>query len=332
MKGAHDLTAPISALPSFFAANYQPHRLHAEECLWVEKNCYIDIWIELLHALGCEPLAAMGFTAAIDFEGDNWTFFKPPHEDLKMLFGVDVQELNVWRPLIDHAAEYLAAGKFISTEANSFWLPDTVGTDYRTNHVKTTIVLVELDVKQRRLGYFHNAGFHYLDGEDFAQTFALDRSADSSSLPLFAEIVRSDRLTRHAPDDLKKVALNLLRKHVARRPLDNPVRRFQARFESDLPWLQEQGLATYHAWAFATLRQLGAASELLSHHLSWLDEQKFAAAANDFAMISAIAKTFILKAARAVNSKKPLDSSPLFDEMSAAWQNGMDNLEKALDS
>jgi len=41
---------------------------------------------------------------AIDFEGDQWTFFKPPHEDLKALYGIDVQELYVWRPLLEHAA------------------------------------------------------------------------------------------------------------------------------------------------------------------------------------------------------------------------------------
>ena len=39
------------------------------------------------------------FTVAIDFEGDQWTFFKPPHDELCDLYGLDVQELNVWRPL-----------------------------------------------------------------------------------------------------------------------------------------------------------------------------------------------------------------------------------------
>ena len=328
-SSAHHLKAPVSALPGFDSTMYQSHSLHAEECLWIEKNCYVDVWIELLHALGCEPLAAMSFTAALDFEGDNWTFFKPPHEDLKMLFGVDVQELNVWRPLIDHAAEYLAAGKFISTEADSFWLPDTSGTDYHTNHVKTTIVMVELDATKGRLGYFHNAGYHWLESDDYTQIFHLEQPK-GAALPLFAEIVRVDRLNHLPPDALSKIAARLLRKHMEWRPVDNPVRRFQARFESDLPWLQNQGLTTYHAWAFATLRQLGAGMELLARHLRWLDAEKFQSAADDFMRISAAAKTFILKAARAVNSKKPLDSAPLFDEMSEAWQRGMENLEKTL--
>ena len=49
-----------AVLPRLNAGAYRRHALHASERLWVEKNCYVDIWIELLHALGLEPLAAMG--------------------------------------------------------------------------------------------------------------------------------------------------------------------------------------------------------------------------------------------------------------------------------
>ena len=121
----------LTVLPGLRAAGYARHTLHADDRLWVEKNCYVDAVIELVHALGLEPLAAMGFCAAVDFEGDNFTFFKPGHEELRALFGVDIQELNVWRPLVEHAEEHLGAGKFIATDADSFWLPDTVATDCR---------------------------------------------------------------------------------------------------------------------------------------------------------------------------------------------------------
>ncbi|HEV7554538.1 MAG TPA: DUF1839 family protein, partial [Kofleriaceae bacterium] len=120
--------------------------LHAEDRAWVEKNCYVDIWIEVIHAIGCDPIAMLPFVTAIDFEGDQWTFYKPPHEQLRALYGLDVQELNCWRPLIEHAEEHLAAGKLISTEADAWWLPDTSGTDYRRQHTKSTIVLNDLDV------------------------------------------------------------------------------------------------------------------------------------------------------------------------------------------
>ena len=31
--------------------NYAPHPLHDAERIWPETNCYIDLWIETLHAL-----------------------------------------------------------------------------------------------------------------------------------------------------------------------------------------------------------------------------------------------------------------------------------------
>lgn len=333
---ASALVGSICALPGFGSATYEPHRLHSDAAVWIEKNCYIDIWIELLHALDLDPLAALGFTAAIDFEGDQWTFFKPPHEDLRELFGVDVQEMNVWRPLIDHATEHLADAKFVASEVDSFWLPDTSGTDYRTNHVKTTVIFVELDVAARRLGYFHNAGYFHLEGEDFARIFGLDQPANPTSLPLFAEIVRADRVVRRSPQELALVARKMLRKHMAHRPLTNPAARFQERFERDLPGIQERGLGFYHAWAFATLRQLGAGMELLAQHLRWLEEQGaisgLDSAASDFEQISGNAKACILKIARAVNTKRPLDASALFGEMSAAWENGMATITRQLES
>jgi hypothetical protein len=321
-------------IPALDAGNYRRHPVHAEERLWVEQNCYVDVIIEMLHALGLEPLAAMGFCAAVDFEGDNFTFFKPSHDELRVLYGVDIQELNVWRPLIEHAKHHLSEGRLISTEADSIYLPDTSGTDYRRNHVKTTIILADLDVERRRLGYFHNAGYFTLEGDDFAGIFRLDAAPDPTFLPLFAELVRVDRLVRRPHAELAVMARSLLAVHVARRPTENPLDKFKRRFEQDLPWLREQGLTVYHVWAFATIRQIGAASELLALHLRWLldvgEGDGLGSAADDFMRLSAAAKTFILKAARAVNTKKPFDASANMDEMSLAWARGMTSLEREL--
>lgn len=301
------------------ADRYTRHLLHAEDRVWVEKNCYIDIWIELIHALGCEPLAMLPFVNAIDFVGDQWTFFKPKHDELHALYGVDVQELNCWRPLLEHAEEHLGAGRLIATEADAWWLPDVTGTDYRTQHTKSSIILNDLDVANRRLGYFHNAGYFKLDGEDFARTFRLDMEPDPAFMPLFAELVRIDGL-RVLPDaELKARSAELLAKHAGEMPTDNPIERFAARFARDLPMLQDKGLAYYHAWAFATVRQLGAAAELSALHLRWLDAHRHATAAAAWDKISQGAKTFILKAARAVNSRRALDASQYFDEWAQAW-------------
>jgi hypothetical protein len=107
------------------------------------------------------------------------------------------------------------------------------------------------------------------------------------------------------------------------------VRRFADRFARDLPALTEQGLATYHAWAFGTVRQLGAAFELAALYARWLGDGPAQAAVAPFETISSVAKAFILKAARAVNARRALDAEPMFAEMAQAWQQGLDILAEA---
>lgn len=153
--------APLDSRP------WTPHGLHQGERTWTETNCYADLWIELLHTLELEPMACLGFTVAVDFEGDQWTFFKPSHADLYQLYGVDVQELTIWRALEAHTIEQVQHGRVVLVEVDSFHLPDTAGTDYRTRHAKTTIGIVAIDPDARRLGYFHNAGYFELGGEEY---------------------------------------------------------------------------------------------------------------------------------------------------------------------
>jgi hypothetical protein len=314
-------------LPELDAATYRRHALHAEERTWVEKNCYVDIWIEVVHALGLDPMAMLPFTVAIDFEDDQWTFFKPVHSELWDLYGLDVQELNVWQPLLEAAQVHCGAGKLVATEADAWWLPDTSGTDYRAQHTKSSIVINDLDVDRRRLGYFHNAAYYALEGEDFDRLFHTgELEPDPARMPLFAEIVRIDRKVARETPELRRLAKASLVRHLGRRPASDPFTRFAARFDAELPRLQERGLAHYHAWAFANLRQIGAAFELLALHLRWHEEASLVPAADAFDAISNGAKTFILKAARAVNGKRALDSAPVFGEMSASWQRGIDVL------
>ena len=320
----------VFVIPGLVTEAFKPHMLHAEDRVWLEKNCYIDICIEVVHALGLEPLAMLGFVTAIDFEGDQWTFFKPPHDELRELYALDFQELNVWRPLSAHVQEHLANGKLVSTEADAFWLPDTAGTDYQRQHTKTTIVIQDFDLEKRRLGYFHNAGYFALEGEDFAQLFRVGFPHDPTFMPLFAELVHVRRVVRRPEDELRDQARGLLRKHLARRPAEDPVARFAKRFAADLTWITGEGLAFYHAWAFATVRQLGAAAELAQLHVEWLGDAALAPAAASFAAVSQSAKAFILKAARAVNAKRALDAAPMFDEMAAAWRAGLDTLAARL--
>ena len=128
-------------------------------------------------------------------------------------------------------------------------------------------------------------------------------------------------------------SLALLRKHFARRPASNPIERFGERLARDLPALQAAGLPTYHAWAFAGIRQAGSAFELAAAHLRWLagfGRGELLPAAASFEAIAQGNKALILKGARAVNSGRPLDSAPLVQEMAQAWDRGMASLGEVL--
>ncbi len=321
-----------AALPELDAAAYPRHALHADDCIWVEKNCYIDVWIEVTHALGLEPHAMLPFVVATDFEDDQWTFYKPPHNELYDLYGIDVQELNVWRPLLDQVLTHVGPTKMVATEADAFWLPDTAGTDYRNQHTKTTIVVQSIDVETKRLGYFHNASYYALEGEDFDRLFRLGEAHDPTRMPLFAELIRFDRKVRLSDDELRARSQRHLREHLARRPAENPVARFGARFPENLAWVQREGLSFYHAWAFANVRQLGSAFELAARHFRWLDASRFSPAADAFEGLSSQAKALILKIARAVNGKKALDLTSTWSEMASAYQRGMDVLVREIGS
>jgi hypothetical protein len=314
----------VYAFAPLDAKTYVPHDLHRTERAWAESNCYVDVWIEIVHALGLEPHAFLPHVLPVDFEGDQWTFFKPSHDDLFSLYGLDVHELNVWRPLIENVREQVAGGKLVLSEVDAFYLPDTAGTDYRRQHTKTTIGIQ--DVGERTLGYFHNSSYHALGDADFVGLFRLDVPVDPSYMPFFAEFVRLDRRKSVSPRELVSESLRVLRSHLARRPSRNPLARFREHFGDDLTWLQREGLATYHAWAFATLRQLGAAFELSANYVRWLSkhgEPGLAEAEAAFERISSSAKTLILKTARAVNGKKPLDASQLLGDGEHAWDTGM---------
>ena len=154
-------------------------------------------------------------------------------------------------------------------------------------------------------------------------------------MPLFAETVRFERLVKRADADLLARSKALWNKHLLRVPPTNPVTRFQERFGRDLPLLHERGLAHYHAWAFATTRQLGAAFELAASNLRWmqqLGQPGLVDAIAAFDVIAGNCKSFILKGARTVNSKRAFDGTAMFGEMSAAWESGLANLSRAMRS
>ena len=313
---------------------YKRHSIHGEDRIWAETNCYVDVWIELMHALGHEPNAALPFTFAIDFEGDQWTFFKFPLLDLYDLFGLDVQELALWRPLVEHLVEQLGRGRPVLVELDSFFLPDTAGTAYKTAHVKSTVAAVEIDVERRTLGYFHNQGYHRLEGDDFLDVLRLREPVDPAMLPPYAEFVK----IRPAPNDaaagaspaeaLVRTSLRLLGKHLRLVPPENPFVRFRERFERDLEGLLQESIDTFHQYSFATLRQYGACFELSATYLDWLaanGEKDLDDVTRAFREISESAKAFQFQLARSMARRKPLDLAPI-DAMGERWERGIRGL------
>jgi hypothetical protein len=308
---------------------YRRHLIHGEGRIWAETNCYADLWIELLHALGHDPIAALPFTLAIDFEGDQWTFFKFPISDLYELYGLDVHELAVWRPLAVHIEEQLDRGRPVLVELDSYFLPDTAGTAYRIAHVKSTVAVVEIDLARAQMGYFHNQGYYRVGGEDFLNALRLAGEPDPALLPPYVEFVKSWPGAGSRGASLLEVSLRLLRRQLQIAPTLNPFRAFKVRFEKDLDWLREEGLEAFHLYSFATLRQFGACFELSQTYLEWLaaqGETGLEPAIRAFRHISEGAKAVQFQLARAISRRKPLDLAPI-DAMAEHWESGISTLK-----
>jgi hypothetical protein len=307
---------------------YRRHLIHSRDRQWAETNCYVDVWVELLHAWGFDPVAVLPVTLAIDFEGDQWTFFKVPHADLTDLYGLDVQELAIWKPLVEHIEEQVGLGRPVLVELDSYHLPDTAGTAYGTEHVKSTIAVTAIDREARALRYFHNQGFYEVAGNDFDRLFHLTGPTDAARLPPYVEFVKRRPGPAPTSDELTRTSLRLLRRQLGLLPTTNPFERFRDRLAADLGWLSAESLDTFHKYSFATLRQFGAAYELAATYLRWLAARTgkpLEATADGFATISSAAKSLQFHLARAVARKKPLDLAPI-DSMAARWRVAMDEL------
>lgn len=307
-----------------------PHALHRADRTWEQTNCALDLWIEVLHHHGLEPLAAFGGAARLDFEGDQYTFLKIAGADLEALYGIDVQELAIWRPLLDHVLEQSGRGRIVMPEVDAWFLPDTRGVSYRLEHVKTTIAVDTIDPRERTLSYFHNSGRHALQGDDFEGLFAAD-VADGTSLPPFVEIAKLERLVAYPEMELARRAVILLEYHVARRPRQNPIAAHRARLTEDLARLRETGFEAFHRYAFATVRQLGACFGLLGAHLRWLDTHHPAGLAHAAAACEEIetgAKALEFTLARAVATGRVSGAAPLLVRLEQAWSQVMTELAR----
>ena len=289
-------------------AQYTSHALHRSDRIWAETNCYADLWIEMLHARGLDPLGMLAFTLRIDFEGDQWTFFKPEPTTLRRLYGVEVEELNIWQDHRTQTREQLERGRWVMPEVDAYFLPDTAATDYRRQHKKTTIGIFHLD--EQRCDYFHNAGCFTVSGDDLHGLF------EARELPLYSEFVKFDSSVRRDDADLRERSRVTFEDTLLWLPRHNPVRAFAERLVGD--GVTERGLEHWNGYAFSTLRQCGSAFELAGDYLRWLDSD-LNAASDACHEIAIGAKALILKGARAANRAQAFDATDAFAKMADAW-------------
>lgn len=318
-----------AVFPALTPETYRRSELHDPAREWPETNCFMDLWIEIINALGQNPVAALGFTVAQDFEGDQFTFFKFPPEDLALLYGAKLMELAIYDCVESHALEQIERGRLPAIEVNGFYLPDTKGLSYRLEHTKTAIGINRLDPVAKRMDYFHNAGLFTLEGEDYDAILGknLDAAAKATRLFPYSEFVKFDPPPKGL--DLHQTAVSLLRKHLATRPADNPVAAFQSRVREKAHYLAQREPAYFHKYAFNTCRQLGANFELLADHLVWLSQQGepgLETAVTASKAIATGAKSFQFQLARAAAKKKFEGLATQLDPLVTHYQTALDAL------
>lgn len=305
---------------------YQRHLLHGPDREYAETNCYTDILIEFVHAIGGEPLAMMGCALPVDFEGDQWTFFKPRPEDVEALYGIDIHEMQPYRPLPEQIAEQIEAGRTLIVELDSFHLPDTAATSYGSAHVKSSVIAEAIDPGAEVLRYFHGDGYFELGDEDYRGVFRLGREYSADVLPPYTELLRLDAGPRLEGEALRAAALETLRAQVARRPADNPFERFGAGLAAELPNLLAGDAQRYHDYAFATVRMVGSAFEVGASHVEWVLGERGAPAAARMREIVAGSKAVSFKLAR----RREFDPAPAVEVLAGAWSAAFAELDRAL--
>ena len=318
-----------TALP----ATAHPHALHGSEAIWQETNCYIDLWVELLHGWGLEPRAGLAFTVAQDFEGDHFTFFKYPQMDLETLYGISVQEMAVYDTLQAHVTAQVERGHTALVEVDSFYLPDTHATAYRREHVKTTIAINRIDNQAERVWYYHSLGYHSAQGEDYRGLMRLlpELAGNANILFPYAEYAKRVRPPLES-SALVDASVALMRYHLARRPAGNPVGRWRQVFGKHMDALLARDESYFHLYTFNFPRQLGANFEMLHHWLYWLSEHGHEtplAVADDARTIATESKVLQFRLARAVARRRADLCADCLDSLESCHDKAMAGLLSA---
>jgi hypothetical protein len=134
---------------------------------------------ELLHGLGLRAACDAALHARIDFEGDQWTFFKPPLVDPPRALRHGRPGARRLAPLPLHIAEQLEQGRPVLVELDSYYCP--------TPRAPLPPRAPEVGCGGQRdrhdrgyFGYFHNQGYYEAQGEDFRELFQEDGPGTSA--------------------------------------------------------------------------------------------------------------------------------------------------------
>lgn len=296
------MQAVVPALAHWVGQAHTLNELHHPERPWPQTNCSVDLLIELVAAHGHDPVWMLAFTLTQDFEGDHFTFFKAPSEDLEALYGLSIHELAVWDDLEAHIVEQVKRGHVVLVEVDSHHLPDTQGVTYREGHSKTTLGVYAIDPAAKQLHYFHNEVRAQLQGEDYDG--CLQRLPDQHGLLLpYTEFVKLNP-ERASPQPAQE-AWRQMAKHWDRRPSANPFTAYAEALPAHLLTVMERGQTYFHAYAFNTLRQFGANFGLMASFLNRWPGTPLAGAAVCAQQIADEAKVLQFKLARAVARGKP---------------------------
>lgn len=307
----------IAATP----ASHPRHALHGQDRAWPETNCYLDLWIGLLSAIGQDPRPVLGVAASLDWEADHFTFLKPCAADLFQLTGAVLHELALYDGTARQVEAQLARGAVPLIEVDAFFLPDTEGAAYRERHTKTTIGIVAMDSEANWIDYVHNAGLFRLSGDDFSGVLGL--LPHTSLLFPYAELVRLPASPPGA-ETQRRHAQRCLPRFAATRQKGNPI----TRFAEALPALMARAAGdsqAVHALCFNTARQIGSAFGLFSDHLSWLGAEWREAAG-----LADSAKTLQFQIARAARrGRDDPGIVALLEEMAGQWGRAMSEADAA---
>lgn len=294
---------PVSlGVEALSPGGFVAHPLHREDSTWSNTNCYLDVWIELLHGLGVAPEPLFAAAVAADAQIEQFEFLKLDHRDLEEVYGIRVGEYDLWTGLLAQAQTQMTAGNLLILEADAYWLPDTRGVSYGIEHTKTSIVVLAADPARRHLVYLHNEGLHELDGEDFERVLGEDRREGIVPAP-YVELVRLERFAPLDSAAAREQTRRLLRVHAARAPQENPAEALMGILRSRFAWLGRAGMEGYHALCFETTRQLGVVAMLAAAACRHAEDPPLETAASHWDRVSEEAKSLQFQLARVARGR-----------------------------